>query len=112
MVGSTNVRRPDDVVVDRPGKKSLFVECEWRHWMSAGSPTGQGDFESRAKNFKFNKKSTCGLDRTKALYIDARRDIRVGRTSGILSPPQAGIQIWIPLVGGEGYLIQSSTLAT
>ena len=73
VVGSTNIRRPDDVIVDRPGKKSLFVECEWRHWMSAGSPTGQGDFESRAKNFKFNKKSTCGLDRTKALYIDARR---------------------------------------
>ena len=72
-MGSRDRRRPHDVVVDKPGRRSLFEECEWRLWMSAGSPTGQGDFESRAKNFKFNKKSTCGLDRTKAVYIDARR---------------------------------------
>ena len=77
VVGSKDPRRPTDVVVDRPGKRKLFEECEWRHWMSAGAPYGQGDFESRAKNFRFNKKSTCGLDRTKALYIDARRQVAI-----------------------------------
>ena len=42
VVGSKDPRRPTDVVVDRPGKRKLFEECEWRHWMSAGAPYGQG----------------------------------------------------------------------
>lgn len=62
-----------NVIVDMPNKETLFDECNWLSFMSAGSGTGQGDFESRAKNHPFRKKSTCNLDRFAALYIDSRR---------------------------------------
>ena len=71
-VASTAIKSTD-VIVDRPNKKTLFEGCNWLNFMSVSDGRGQGDFESRARNFKFFKKSTCKMDRFAALYIDTRR---------------------------------------
>ena len=64
---------PDDLVVDPPDRRTLFEECDWKSWMSMGQGTKVGDVESRSRNHRYYKKSTCNADRMAALYIDARR---------------------------------------
>ncbi len=70
---ATTTLGPDDLVVDPPGRTTLFEECDWLHFMSASDGHKVGDVETREKNYPFFKKSTCKLARFSALYVDARR---------------------------------------
>ncbi len=53
------------MIVDPPNKRTLFEGCQWKNFMSASQGIGMGDVETREKNYKYMKLSTCKLDRYK-----------------------------------------------
>ncbi|TRY69476.1 hypothetical protein TCAL_03259 [Tigriopus californicus] len=62
----------EDVIVDPPVGQTLFDTCDWLNFMSVSNGRGLGDVESRSKNAKFMKKSTCKGSNLAPQFIDAR----------------------------------------